>query len=122
MNISFDYLAFNMYKDAYDIEEILNGMGNDWYCTFLQRDSMDVGILRLAAGEMDPQSAHVNDEIYYIIRGDGFLRVEDKDIPVKENMVIFVPARKRHKFHSNTKELVALYVFAGKDEDVTDFD
>jgi len=102
---------------AYDVNKILNDM-DDWCCTFMQEGSMDVGVLRLKPGEADPQSPHVNDEIYYIIKGDGFLRIDDKDIPIHEGMVIFVPAKKRHKFHSNSKELVALYVFAGKDEDI----
>ncbi len=107
--------------DAYNVDDILRMMirDGDWCCTFLQRGSMDVGVLRLKPGEEDPQAPHVNDEVYYIIKGDGFIRIEDKDIPVKDGSVIFVPARARHKFHGNTKELVALYIFAGRDEDLT---
>ncbi len=111
-----------MRRYVYDVNKILKDMdmNNDWYCTFMQENSMDVGILRLRPGEIDPQNPHVNDEIYYIIKGDGFLRIEDdeEDIPIREGMVIFVPAKKKHKFHNNSKELVALYVFAGKDEDI----
>ncbi|RMF30001.1 MAG: cupin domain-containing protein [Candidatus Nitrosothermus koennekii] len=81
---------------------------------------MAVGVLRLKPEQEDPQDPHLYDEIYYIIKGDGYLRVDDKDIEVKEGKIIFVPAYTKHKFHDNTKELIALYVFAGEDKDITD--
>lgn len=111
-----------MGADVYNIGDMLRIMSKngDWCCTFLQKGSMDVGVLRLKPGEDDPQSPHLNDEVYYIIEGDGFIRVEGKDIPVREGSVVFVPAKARHKFHGNTRELVALYVFAGRDEDITE--
>ncbi|MCS7140597.1 MAG: cupin domain-containing protein [Candidatus Nitrosocaldus sp.] len=110
-----------MRAEAYNVNDVLNAMGRgrEWCCTFLHRGSMDVGVLRLMPGEDDPQAPHVNDEVYYIIRGDGFIRIDGKDVPIQEGSVIFVPARARHKFHGNTRELIALYVFAGSDEDET---
>ncbi len=108
--------------DEYDIPSIIKDIKDrdDWCDTFLSKDSMAVGVLRLKPNEEDPQEPHLYDEIYYIIKGDGYLRVEDKDITIKEGRVIFVPAYARHKFHSNTKELIALYVFAGEDKDVSE--
>ncbi|MEO9365278.1 MULTISPECIES: cupin domain-containing protein [Candidatus Nitrosocaldus] len=110
-----------MRTEVYNVNDILDIMSKDgdWCCTFLQSRSMDAGVLRLKPGEDDPQSPHVNDEIYYIIKGDGFITIEGKDIPIKEGSVIFVPAKAKHKFHGNTKELIALYIFAGRDEDIT---
>ena len=108
--------------DEYDIPSIINEIKNrnDWCDTFLCKDSMAVGVLRLKPNEEDPQEPHLYDEIYYIIEGDGYLRVEDKDVAVKEGKVIFVPAYAKHKFHSNTRELIALYVFAGEDKDISE--
>jgi len=34
-----------------------------------------VGVLFLRPGEKDTQEPHESDEIYYIIAGDGFLRI-----------------------------------------------
>ncbi len=108
-------------NEYYDIPSIIKCMRDkDWYDTFLCKESMSVGVLRLKPGEKDPQDPHINDEIYYIIKGDGYIRVDNKDIEVREGRVIFVPAYVSHKFHSNTKELIALYVFAGEDKDITE--
>lgn len=105
----------------YDINYIVKDM-KGWYTTFIEEDNMAVGILRLRPNEQDPQEPHLYDEIYYIIKGDGYLRVNDEDIQVKEGRIIFVKAYTPHKFHSNTKEVIALYVFAGKDRDVSDLE
>ncbi len=103
--------------EYYDLDKILDKM-HGWYDTFICKDNMAVGVLRLKPNQEDPQDPHLYDEIYYIIKGDGYLRVDDKDIEVREGRIIFVPAYVKHKFHSNSKELIALYVFAGKDEDI----
>ena len=116
--ITIAHLLSFMSVRVYDVNMILRDIGNDWCHTFIYDTSMDVGVLRLKPGDTDPQSPHANDEIYYIIRGDGFLNIEGKDIPIREGMVIFVPAKKKHRFHGNKNELIALYVFAGRDEDV----
>ncbi len=108
-------------SEYHDIQTIMKRMKHDdWYDTFLCKDNMSVGVLRLRPGENDPQDPHLNDEIYYIINGNGYLRVNDKDIEVKEGRVIFVPARIKHNFHSNNKEIIALYVFPGEDRDITE--
>ncbi|MEM3129256.1 MAG: cupin domain-containing protein [Nitrososphaerales archaeon] len=99
-----------------DLLKKLDASGN-WFYSFMSKGSMDAGILRLMPGENDPQRPHANDELYYVIKGTGFIRLENRDVPIKPGSIIFVPARMRHYFHGNKDELQVLYVFAGEDKD-----
>jgi mannose-6-phosphate isomerase-like protein (cupin superfamily) len=105
--------------DVYDTEVILSKLkdSGNWFYGFMSKGTMDAGILRLMPGEKDPQGPHANDELYYVIKGRGFIQIEKEVVPIKPGSIIFVPARKKHNFHSNGEELQVLYVFAGKDED-----
>ncbi|MGB0855742.1 MAG: cupin domain-containing protein [Nitrosopumilus sp.] len=88
---------------------------SSYFYTFINRDSLAAGILLLKPGETDTQEPHDNDEVYYIISGDGFLKIKDKDYPVLENKVFFVKKNVKHYFHGNKKNLKALYFFGGSD-------
>jgi mannose-6-phosphate isomerase-like protein (cupin superfamily) len=106
--------------DVYDAEEVLKKLkaSGNWFYGVMSKGTMDAGILSLAAGEKDPQSPHANDELYYVIKGHGFIRIEKEDVQIKPGSIIFVPARKKHNFHGNNDELQVLYVFAGEDRDI----
>jgi mannose-6-phosphate isomerase-like protein (cupin superfamily) len=107
-------------NDVYDTNEVLKKLdaSGDWFYGFLSKNSMAAGILRLMPGEKDPQGSHANDELYYVIKGSGFIHIENNDLPIRPGSIIFVPARKKHHFHGNKDELQVLYVFAGEDKDV----
>jgi mannose-6-phosphate isomerase-like protein (cupin superfamily) len=95
------------------IKKIANS--NSYFHTFLNKDSLAAGILRLEPGEEDTQAPHESDEMYYVVRGDGLLSIGDKDYPVSEGLSYFVAKNMPHKFHGNHKELVVLYFFGGPD-------
>ena len=76
---------------------------------------MAVGVLRLAPGQEDTQSTHASDEVYYVVKGDGFLNVGGKRYAVSAGMSYFVAKNIEHQFHGNTEELVAIYFFSGPD-------
>ncbi len=76
---------------------------------------MAAGILRLAPCDEDTQAPHESDEIYYILRGDGFLRIDGKDYSLSAGMSYYVAKNNEHKFHGNRTELVVLYFFGGPD-------
>ena len=86
-----------------------------YFHTFINRDSLAAGILLLKPGEKDTQSPHDSDEIYYVIRGDGYLKINKKDYPVSEGKVFFVAKDVEHYFFGNTAELEVLYFFGGPD-------
>jgi mannose-6-phosphate isomerase-like protein (cupin superfamily) len=84
---------------------------SDGYHEFLRVPSLSAGVYALAAGATDRQTPHTEDEIYYVVRGQGKLRRGDEDLDAGPGEVLFVPARQPHHFHSIQKELLLLVVF-----------
>ena len=58
------------------------------------------------------QEPHTEDEVYYVLSGEGTLQVEGKDQPVKAGSILFVAKNVDHRFHSITSELSLLVFFA----------
>ncbi|TLX82015.1 MAG: cupin domain-containing protein [Thaumarchaeota archaeon] len=104
-------------KIEFDTKEYIKNIpkGKSYFHTFINKDSLAAGIIRLEPGEEDTQAPHESDEIYYIIQGDGFLNVGGKDYVISEGMSYFVAKDIKHRFHGNKEELVALYFFGGPD-------
>jgi mannose-6-phosphate isomerase-like protein (cupin superfamily) len=71
--------------------------------------------LFLKPGEEDTQLPHTNDEVYYVIEGNGFLKIKNKDYKVSKDKLFFVAKNVEHYFHGNTAELKVLYFFGGLD-------
>ena len=95
------------------IEKIKNS--DEYFHTFINKQSLAAGVLVLQPGEEDTQEPHQSDEVYFIIKGNGFLKIKTKDFPVEQNKMYFVGKEIEHYFHGNTKELVVLYFFGGPD-------
>jgi mannose-6-phosphate isomerase-like protein (cupin superfamily) len=74
--------------------------------------SMRLLIYALAVGEEDKQTPHEEDEIYYVVKGNATLRVEDQEFPVEPGSILYVPAHAVHKFHSITEALETLVFFS----------
>lgn len=104
-------------KIAFDTNKYLGKIqkGKSYFHTFLDRKNIAAGILRLAPGEEDTQGPHASDEVYYVVRGNGILTVEEKDHHVSPGMSYFVGKNMKHNFHGNTEELVVVYFFSGPD-------
>ncbi len=88
---------------------------SSYFQTFINKDSLAVGVLVLQPGEEDTQEPHDSDEVYYVISGDGFLKIKDKDYKVTKDKLFFVAKDVEHYFHGNKKELKVLYFFGGPD-------
>jgi mannose-6-phosphate isomerase-like protein (cupin superfamily) len=86
------------------------------YHEFLRRDSMSVGLYVLRAREEDLQTPHNQDELYYVVSGSGRIRVAEDDREVGPGSVVFVEAGVGHRFHTITKNLTVLVVFAPPEE------
>jgi len=98
---------------ANSLEKIKNG--NSYFHTFINKDSLAAGVLVLQPGEEDTQVPHDSDEVYYIISGDGFLKIKNKDYKVSKDKLFFVAKDVEHCFHGNKKQLKVLYFFGGPD-------
>ncbi len=105
MKLDFDVTAY--------IEKIKKS--SSYFYTFINRDTLAAGVLILQPGEEDTQEPHKSDEVYYVLSGDGFLRIKDKDYKVSKEKLFFVAKDVEHYFHGNTKELKVLYFFGGPD-------
>ena len=88
---------------------------DSYFHTFINKSSLAAGVLVLNPGEDDTQTPHESDEIYYVISGDGYLKINSKDYPVSKDRIFFVGKNVKHYFHGNTKELKVLYFFGGPD-------
>lgn len=105
MKLEYDLSAY--------LEKIKNN--NSFFHTFINKDSLAAGVLLLQPGEEDTQAPHDSDEVYYVISGDGFLKIKDKDYSVSKDKLFFVAKNVEHYFHGNTKQLKVLYFFGGPD-------
>ena len=88
---------------------------DSYFHTFINKESLAAGILVLQPGERDTQEPHQSDELYFVIKGDGFLKIKDKEYAISENKMYFVGKNIKHFFYGNSKELVVLYFFGGPD-------
>ena len=104
-------------KLDYDLNSYIEKIkkSNSYFHTFINRKSLATGILVLQPEEKDIQEPHDSDEVYFVISGDGFLKIKEKDYPVSKYKLFFVAKNVRHFFHSNTEELKVLYFFNGSD-------
>ena len=104
-------------KLEYDLDTYLEKIksNNSYFHTFINKDSLAAGVLVLKPGEEDTQTPHDSDEVYFVISGNGFLKIKDKDYKVSKDKLFFVAKNVEHCFHGNTKELKVLYFFGGPD-------
>ena len=86
----------------------------------LRSQLLSVGLYTLAAGAVDDQTPHLEDEVYYTVRGRATLFVEGQEHPVKPGTLLFVAARAEHRFHDIVEELVLVVFWAPPEGSVTD--
>jgi len=100
--------------DAFEIAKLIEQRNQQQspYLEFLRSSSLSLGIYMLPAGGIDPQQPHKQDEVYYVVSGQGTIRVGDQDRAVGSGSVVFVEAGVDHRFHSLAEDLVVLVFFA----------
>jgi mannose-6-phosphate isomerase-like protein (cupin superfamily) len=79
---------------------------------FLRTSSLSMGLYELAAGSVDRQQPHSEDEVYYVVAGDAQIEVDGEDRAVGPGSLIFVAARVPHRFHTIRQDLQVLVFFA----------
>ena len=104
-------------KIEYDLDTYLEKIKNHnfYFDTFINKSSLAAGILVLKPGEEDTQTPHDSDEVYFVLSGNGYLKIKDKDYKVSKDKLFFVAKDVEHYFHGNTRELKVLYFFGGPD-------
>lgn len=82
------------------------------YLEFLRVPTLTSGLYVLEAGATDAQQPHSEDEVYYIVSGQGFIIVGEEQSPVQTGSIIFVAAKVRHFFHDISEKMSILVFFA----------
>jgi len=97
---------------SYKLENILSTLDDDnYFVDFLNTRSLEAGIIRLRVDQNDTQTSHPIDELYYVIEGEGYLRINGKSQMVHKGTIICVRANSEHNFHGNQADLTVLYIF-----------
>lgn len=94
-----------------DVLEALQESGQPYY-EFIRRDSLSAGIYHLAAGEADRQRPHSEDEVYYVIGGEGRVEIEGELTDVRPGSVVYVAKHVPHRFVDYPDGLTLLVIFA----------
>lgn len=99
---------------AFELEQLLveRARSNAPYLEFLRVPDLSVGLYALKAGDQDPQDPHQQDEVYYVLRGRGKIRVGSEDRGVQAGSIVYVPKHVEHRFHSIAEDLQILVFFA----------
>lgn len=97
----------------YNLEDILSTVGkNEYFAEFLNTRNLEAGVIKLREGQKDTQCSHSLDELYYVIEGEGYITISQKNYWISKGMTIFVPSKTPHHFHGNRGNLIVLYIFA----------
>jgi quercetin dioxygenase-like cupin family protein len=81
------------------------------YHEFLRVPALSCGLYVLAAGAIDPQSPHSEDEIYHVLAGRARITVGGDARDVAAGDTVLVAAGVEHRFHDVADELRVLVVF-----------
>ena len=84
------------------------------YHEFLRVPDLNCGLYVLPAGQPDPQQPHDEDEVYYVISGQGRFQAGDEDVAVKPGTILYVASGDPHHFHTITEDLEILVFFASQ--------
>lgn len=84
--------------------------GEPWL-ELLSVPDLSTGIYVLAAGAVDRQSPHTEDEIYVVLAGRSAFTSGGETRDVGPGDVLFVPAHEPHRFHDIAEELHLVVVF-----------
>ncbi len=104
--------------EAFEVTMLLKeqARSNKLYFEFLRKASLSMGVYRLSAGGVDPQSPHTEDEVYYVVDGQAQIQVgadtSGENRSVGPGSIVFVAAHVDHRFHSIEEDLTALVFFA----------
>jgi mannose-6-phosphate isomerase-like protein (cupin superfamily) len=78
---------------------------------FLRTPSLSCSLYHVPKGSKDMASAHEEDELYFILKGRGRLRVEDDEQAVAPGTLMYVRASCDHAFFEVEESITALAFF-----------
>src|SRR5712692_103785 len=79
---------------------------------FFRRPSLSLSVYRLEPGEPDRQQPHNEDEIYYVLDGEGIFEAGGERLPVRPGSIIYVDKLEPHRFADYPTGITLLAAFA----------
>ena len=89
-----------------------HGASGRLYGEVLRVDALSAGVYRLDAGTADPQTPHLQDEVYVVLAGAGSIEVAGRREEIAAGSLVYVPRGVAHHFVDITGDLELLVVFA----------
>ena len=77
----------------------------------LRTPSLSCSLYHIPAGSKEMQSAHEEDELYFVLEGRARLRVEDEDHRVEKGTMMYVRTACDHAFFDIEEDLTVLAFF-----------
>ena len=67
-------------KFEFDTRKYIDDLqkSSSYFHTFINKDTLAAGVLVLQPGEKDTQTPHDSDELYYVIRCNGYFKINKK--------------------------------------------
>ncbi len=87
------------------------------YLEFLRVAAMSAGVYVIPKGGLDRQKPHREDEMYYVVRGRGRMRMGAEQVEISAGSIIFVEAQLEHRFYDVEEELEVLVFFAPPEQE-----
>jgi mannose-6-phosphate isomerase-like protein (cupin superfamily) len=78
---------------------------------FLRTPSLSCSVYHIPAGSKEMETAHEEDELYFVLEGKAQLRVEDEDHSVEKGTLMYVHAACDHTFFNIEEDLTVLAFF-----------
>ena len=97
---------------AFDVEGVRQRLADSGggYEVVHESAGLQIGVYVLVYPEADHQQPHDDDEIYFVLEGNGVLEVEGKPVELRTGHALFVPAGAEHRF-SAYEQLSVLVIF-----------
>ena len=81
------------------------------YLEFLRVPALSCGIYQLAAGSRDQQTAHDEDEVYFVLKGKAHIVVGGDEKALGPGSILYIPADAKHEFVEIEEDLSLLVLF-----------
>ena len=81
------------------------------YLEFLRVPQLSCGLYSLTAGATDSQTAHDEDEVYFVLKGRAKILLDGDAKPLGPGSILYVPADTAHGFVEIEEDLSMLVFF-----------
>jgi mannose-6-phosphate isomerase-like protein (cupin superfamily) len=78
---------------------------------FLRTSSLSCAVYRLPAGARDMQAPHLEDELYFVVRGRAKIRFDGETQEVRPGQLLYVRATSEHSFFDIEEDLTLIAIF-----------